>query len=389
MKLYGTFHDINENIITVIFYNKNSIADDINIDTCNWIRFSGDEPVIISTDIDTSFEHIIKKSCTINLLSKRWLGDYLFADNATSIVVNVIRTINNTSKCLFAGFVTPNTYNQDYSHEWEVITINCNDNLGTMEYRNQNDEMTWEQLNADSQMRTFEYLLERTKIDDPTIVINNMPDTQQNSELIWIETGYDRIVNDDGTIDYYIVKTKSKTLDSNTAVTTPNVELGTTPLPVTYIQSNDVVIQDGILYYKRYAHIEVNGEDVNTGDYIIGDEATELMPYVVDTVNVLDGWTYGAHMMPFEYYEHYRVDHVMSDGAVKRGDSDAIGYEIPMTPLATPNDSYYELRQGDATDYIEINGVHYYKNYAWIVMIIDGVTREYKPGDWEQGDEIN
>ena len=389
MRIYGTFKDRNDDTITVTIYNINNNSSDINIDTCDWIRFSGDEPVMVTTDCDDAFTHVIKKSCKINLLAKRWLGDYLFADDATSIVVNVIRTHNNVDTCLFAGYVSPNTYNQDYSHMWETITINCIDNLGVMQYRNQNDELSWEQLRAGSQMRTFKYLLDKMKLRDTTYVINNLPSTG-NSPTIWVETGFERVTLDDGTIVYHMVETQAKTLDVDTAVATTNQRVDTEQLQVTYIQSEETTLYDGLLYYKKYAYVTVNGEQVNTGDWIIGGVATELMPTVVDTVNVLDGWTYGAHIIPFEYYEHFRIDNVMSDGAVKRGSNDTIGQQIPETPQTTTLGSYYEMRQADEDDLYEeeYNGTvsYYYKDYAWIIMEIDGVTQEYKTSDWVQGE---
>ena len=51
MNIYGTFKDKNNNNIYVNIYNINKTGADVNIDTCDWIRFS-DEPVIITTDCE-------------------------------------------------------------------------------------------------------------------------------------------------------------------------------------------------------------------------------------------------------------------------------------------------------------------------------------------------
>lgn len=388
MRIYGTFKDKNNNNISVNIYNINKTGADVNIDTCDWIRFS-DEPVIITTDCEDSFTHIIKKQCKIELISKRWLGDYLFANNATSIVVNVKRQVNNKIECLFAGFVTPCTYNQDYANAWEKITINCIDNLGVMEYRSQTDESTWADLKARSAMRTFKYLLEKMKLNDTTINIGNLPNTQyaQAGEMEWVETTYERKVDTDGNITYYAVETNVKILDTDTAVTTTETRTGNELTP-TYIQSDDVVFVDGTPHYKKYAWLEINGELVKTNDYIIGDVATDLLPTVVDTINVLDGWTYGAHQMPFEYYEHFRIDNEMSDGSIARGSNDTIGDRIPEKPQHTTLGSFFEFRQGDADDLYEDDdqrGKYYYKNYAWVIMEFDNKSWQFKTGDWRKG----
>ena len=385
MKIYGTFKDINNNTVTVTFYNINKTGNDINIDVdSNNIRFS-DNPVTINTQCDDSFTHIIKKTCTIELVSKMWLGDYLFADNITSIVVNV----NRGAECLFAGYVTANTYNQDYSNEWETIEINCVDNLSILEQRLLTDDTDYESLVAESSMKTFKQLINKMKLCDTTFVINNLPQiTQQN--MFWVETGYDRVADDNG-IHYYVVETKVKKLDNNNSVTTNETRIGN-ELQVIYMPSNDTMLYNGLLYYKNYAHITVNGADVITDDYIIGALADDLMPTEVDTLSVLDGWTHGAHIVPFEYFEHFRIDHVMSDGAIKRGDSDTIGDQIPQSPLTTQLGSYWEYRQGDADDLEEVDGPHgtvayFYKNYAWIIQTIDGDVVESKTNDWVRGNQ--
>ena len=382
MRIYGKFKDIYDNTIRVTIYNINKTGSDINIDTSDWIRFSGDEPVTISTDCDDSFTHLIKKTCKINLLTKRWMGEYLFANNATSIVVNINRTINNVTTCLFAGYVVPCTYNQDYAREWEKITINCIDNLGVLEYRQQTDEHTWDELKAASQMRTFKYLIDLMHLRDTTYIISNLPQQQYDTQTIWVETGFERVTDADNTVTYYIVESEAHELDSDTAVTTTKKRVGDTPLTVTYIQSEEIAIHDGLPYYKQYAYVTVNGELVNTGDWIYGDLATAAMPTVVDTVNVLDGWTYGAILQPFEYYEHFRVDKEMSDGSIARGETDTIGDRIPEYPQTTTLGSYYEFRQSNELYRDPDNGRYYYKKYAWIVMEIDNETVEYKTGDY-------
>lgn len=388
MKIYGTFKDRDNNTVTVQIYNIDLTGDDINIDTSDWIRFS-DEPVIITTDCEDSFTHIIKKSCQISLVSKRWMGEYLFANKATSIVVNVSRVVNNVNEVLFAGYVTPNTYNQDYAHAWETVQINCIDNLGVLEYRQQTDDKTWNELKAESQMRTFKYLIEMMHLRDTTYNISNLPETG-NDPAIWVETGYERVEDaTTGAVEYYITETSVKPLDNNTAVTTNETQTGDTALTVTYIQSEEITFYDGLPYYKKYAYVTVNGELVNTGDWILGDLATELIPTVVDTVNVLDGWTYGPMVQPFEYYDHYRRDKEMSDGSIRRGEDDTIGERIPEAPQTTSEGSYWEFRQAGQDDPdIEDDGgriTYYYKLYAWIVQEIDGETVEYKTGDWRRG----
>ena len=128
MRIYGTLKDRYDNTITVTINNSDVQGTDINIDTSSNIRFS-DDPVRISYDTEDSFTHIIKSRAEINLVTKTWLGDYLFANNYTSVTV----TITRDNAIIFSGYVTPNTFSQDYSHYWDTLTINCVDKLSVLE----------------------------------------------------------------------------------------------------------------------------------------------------------------------------------------------------------------------------------------------------------------
>ena len=114
------------------------------------------------------------------------------------------------------------------------------------------------------------------------------------------------------------------------------------------------------------------------------------MPTVVNTINTLIGYTDGVMSQPFDFYEHYRIDNVLSNGMVSVGASDTIGENIPLTPDKTSLGSYYHFVRGskDDLDY-ESNGLYetyYYKDYAWIHMIIDGKEKEFNTGQWKRGD---
>lgn len=167
MRIQGTFKDQNNATITVIIENKDITANDIDIDNSSYLRFS-DEPVVITTDIDDSFDHIIKTSATINLTSQRWLGDYLFADNYTSIVVNVLK--GNT--VIFAGYVTPNTFSQDYAHAWDSFTLNCVDKLSILENKYLTEGSDYETVKANVSTKSFSDIIAEFDLVSNDIVLS-------------------------------------------------------------------------------------------------------------------------------------------------------------------------------------------------------------------------
>lgn len=375
MKISGSFKTQDNNTIRVVFYNKKNTAASININTSDDIYF-GEEPVIITTEIDDTFAHLLKTQAKITLVTRRWLGDYLFADNTKSIVVNIWKN----DVCIFAGYVSANTYNQQYSHELEELEINCIDTLSTLKNRRLTDDTTYEDLVAQSTIRPFSWFFDKINLEDPAGVIPNLPEFPSEEMHAWFETGWGREVNDDSSINYYGIESECVILDEDTAVATGDTRRGEDKTP-TYIQSTDTCIVDGVQYYKKYAWITVNGELVNTGDWIVGDPTGD-MPYVVRQETRLTGWSTGVLPQPFDFWEHMTTFDVYSNG-MEIAVSDSIGEQIPETPQTTTNGSYYEFRQGadDDLDYDEENEVYYYKNYAWVC--VNNVCEN--SGQWQRG----
>ena len=386
MRIKGTFKNINNDTITVVIYNKNrNDLPDINIDNVDYVKFSN-EPVTIEMQNDgDTFETILKTNATITLLSKVWLGAYLYADDLTSIIVNIYKG----KDILFAGYVTPNTYNQDYSHEWDTIEINCVDALGILEDRRPTDNTDYDKLKYNNNIRTFKYLIQLMNINDKSLNLSNVPQISDSTSQ-YVETGFDRVINTDGSVDYYVIETKVLNVNPNDSVAiTTNITRRGKKLTPTYVQSTETCIVDGISHYKKYAYVTINGKSVNTDDWVAGDPTND-MPTVVSTVNTLVGYTDGVMPQPFEFYEHFRIDNVLSNNMVSVGASDTIGDLIPLKPDKTALGSYYYFVRGskDDLDYEsdDLCETYYYKDYAWIHMIIDDEGQEFNTGQWKRGD---
>ena len=141
--LHGTFKDLSNNTIEVQVRSKNVDYVEYEISDTDLadIHFS-DDPVEISCEIDDLFTHVIKKSCTINLITKHYLGNSFFAYNEENVSVKVFK--NNV--LIFNGFVEPYTYSQGYSHVYDEFTLNCIDYMSTLQYKYLTDEHTWSEL---------------------------------------------------------------------------------------------------------------------------------------------------------------------------------------------------------------------------------------------------
>ena len=156
MTIHGQFKDLNNDTVEVFINNTNGGNGQVEIGE-NGLFFTGD-PVEIVTNLDNTFEHIIKKSCTINLLARNYVGDYFFADNVRTVSVQIVKN----SETIFSGYIEPNTFSQGYSMPLEEFTLNCTDYLSTLQYLNYNDATinNYDDLRANAANKSFQNILQ-------------------------------------------------------------------------------------------------------------------------------------------------------------------------------------------------------------------------------------
>ena len=129
MVISGEFKDYNNRTVTVTITTPTQ-GTDIVIGG-DIVKFAKN-PVTITDNVNDTFDVFIYKSATINLVTRQYLGQLLFANNARSISVEITRG----NDVLFSGFVDPNTYNQPFTSPLDEFEINCIDKLSTLQYYN-------------------------------------------------------------------------------------------------------------------------------------------------------------------------------------------------------------------------------------------------------------
>lgn len=129
MYIHGEFRDKDNNRIEVKILNGDR-SEELIIGEDG--LFFTDDPVTIEQENDDTFNTIITKSASINLLTDNYIGGELFADNARSVKV----VIEKNSVTQFMGYVEPNSFNQPYTSPLDEFTINCVDCLATLSYYN-------------------------------------------------------------------------------------------------------------------------------------------------------------------------------------------------------------------------------------------------------------
>lgn len=157
MRIYGQFNNTDGETIYLNIITHGDSSNELEITRENGIWFTGD-PIQITCEVEDSFQHILKKSATINLATRNYVGDILFADNARDAEVTI--TKNNT--CIFYGFVEPNVFEQEYSRSIDGFTLNCIDALSTLQYYKYNNITltNFETKKSTSTLRTLKQLLD-------------------------------------------------------------------------------------------------------------------------------------------------------------------------------------------------------------------------------------
>lgn len=158
MRFIGQFRNINNELVTVQITTNNETTPVTEITRENGLWFSAD-PLQIETDIDDTFEHLIRKSCTINLITNGYVGTELFADNARSVEVEITKG----NVCLFHGYLEPNTFSQPFAKPMEEFSLNCVDSLSTLQYYKYNDITltNFDEKKANANVVTFKDILNK------------------------------------------------------------------------------------------------------------------------------------------------------------------------------------------------------------------------------------
>lgn len=157
MYIHGDFRDVNNVLYSIHILSDNDKTKELTIGE-KGLYFSG-SPISIETDIDDTFQTIIRRSATINLVTSDYIGDKLFANNSRNIKVNIYKE----DLCIYAGFVEPNTFSQPFANGLEEFTINTTDALTTLQYYNYGDVTlkTYLKAKKDAKVKTFKDMLDQ------------------------------------------------------------------------------------------------------------------------------------------------------------------------------------------------------------------------------------
>ena len=129
MYFYGSFITQLGEAVTVHIVTENSRAIQVEIGDEKGGVFFTTNPVEIENSVNDTFDHLLRSQATIRLLVRDFIPDF-FCATCMDAVVNIYKG----DKCIFAGFIEPQTYSQGYNEVYDELEISCIDVLSALQY---------------------------------------------------------------------------------------------------------------------------------------------------------------------------------------------------------------------------------------------------------------
>lgn len=158
MYLHGHFYNQKEERIEVHILTGGDRTKETVIGDKNGELSFTDDPVELTSQVNDTFDHLLCQQATVRLLARNFVPDF-FCASCRDAVVNIYRE----GKCLFAGFIEPQSYSQGYNEEFDEIELSCIDALTALQYAKYRDVgslgVLYNVVKAEAEQRTFLVML--------------------------------------------------------------------------------------------------------------------------------------------------------------------------------------------------------------------------------------
>lgn len=98
------------------------------------IYFPAEDPVVIESCVNDTFDHLLRHQATVTLQTREFLPD-LFSRDCRDTIVNIYKG----DECVFAGFVEPQAYSQGFNEVYDDLELSCVDMLTALQYSKYKD----------------------------------------------------------------------------------------------------------------------------------------------------------------------------------------------------------------------------------------------------------
>lgn len=155
MYIHGEFLNIRGERVAVRILTNGDRSEELEIGTEeSGLWFPAESPVVVENEVNDTFDVLLRRSAKITLLCRNYVPEF-FCTSARSAVVNV----HKDGKCVFAGFLEPQTYSQPYNEVLDELELNCLDALSGLQYMNYKAVgslgVVYEIVRSETSQRTF------------------------------------------------------------------------------------------------------------------------------------------------------------------------------------------------------------------------------------------
>ena len=154
MYLHGHFYNQKNERIEVHILTKGDRTKEVVIGEDGGELSFTDDPVELTSEVNDTFDHLLCQQAKVRLLTRNFVPDF-FCASFLDAVVNIYRE----DKCLFAGYIEPQSYSQGYNEEYDEIELSCIDALITLQYSKYRDVgalgVLYNVVKAEAEQRTF------------------------------------------------------------------------------------------------------------------------------------------------------------------------------------------------------------------------------------------
>lgn len=154
MYIHGHFYNQRDERIEVHILTRGDRTREVVIGADGGELSFTDDPVELTSQVNDTFDHLLCQQATVRLLTRNFVPDF-FCASCRDAVVNICRE----GKCLFAGFIEPQSYSQGYNEEFDEIELSCIDALTALQYAKYRDVgalgVLYGVVKAEAAQRTF------------------------------------------------------------------------------------------------------------------------------------------------------------------------------------------------------------------------------------------
>lgn len=125
----GSFYTINGEEAQALILTRGDRSQTVEIGDPDGGLFFSDDPVEIASSVNDTFDHLLRSEATIRLQARGFVPD-LFQPCCLDAAVNIIVG----GRCVFAGFIEPQAYSQDFCGLYDDLELSCIDALSALQY---------------------------------------------------------------------------------------------------------------------------------------------------------------------------------------------------------------------------------------------------------------